>query len=129
MVPGRSVPELIEEHFEGLAAGDEAAYTELVHEDFVQEWPQTGERVRGKEACLNIARNYPGGPPQMTFGSVTGEGDHWAVRAMSRYPDGTDYHVVSLLELRDGKVARQTDFFAPMYPAPEWRRQWVEALD
>jgi len=129
MVPDRSVPELIEEHYERLLAGDEAAYSAIVHEDFVQEWPQSGERVRGKEACLNIARNYPGGPPQLTLGRVTGEGDHWVVEATSRYPDGTDYHVVAVLELRDGKIARETDYFGPVYPAPDWRRQWVEPID
>lgn len=128
MNPDRSVPELIEEHYERLLAGDESAYTALVHEDFVQEWPQTGERVRGKEACLNIARNYPGGPPQIQLGQISGEGDHWVVEAMSRYPDGTDYHVVAILELRDGKVAHETDYFGPSYPAPDWRRQWVEPI-
>ena len=120
---------LIEQHFAGLIAGDEPAYTALVHEDFVQEWPQSGERVRGKEACLNIARNYPGGPPELKLGRITGGGDHWVVQAVSRYPDGTDYHVVAILELRDGKVAHETDYFGPTYPAPEWRRQWVEPLE
>jgi ketosteroid isomerase-like protein len=128
MAPDRSIAELIEEHYERLLEGDEAAYTALVHEDFVQEWPQTGERVRGKEACLNIARNYPGGPPQVALERISGEGDHWVVEGTSRYPDGTDYRVVAVLELRDGKVVRETDYFGPLYPAPDWRRQWVEPI-
>ena len=128
MAPDLSFADRIAEHYQGLIAGDEAAYTALVHEDFVQEWPQTGERVRGKAACLNIARNYPGGPPQMTMDRVSGEGDHWVVEATSRYPDGTDYRVVAVLELRDGKAVRETDYFGPSYPAPEWRRQWVEPI-
>ena len=121
-------PDLVREHYEDLMAGDETAYAALVHEDFVQEWPQSGERVRGKEACLNIARNYPGGPPRIQLGRISGEGDHWVVEATARYPDGVDYHVVAIFELRDGKVARETDYFGPAYPAPEWRRQWVESM-
>lgn len=121
-------PELIRQHYEGLLAGDEAAYTAIVHDDLVQDWPQSGERVRGRTACLTIARNYPGGPPQITLGRISGTGDLWVVEGSSRYPDGTDYHVVSILELRDGKIARQTDYFGPTFPAPEWRRQWVEPL-
>ena len=121
-------PERIREHYAALLAGDEAAYAALVHEDFVQEWPQSGERVRGKTACLNIARNYPGGPPQITLGRISGAGDHWVVEGTSRYPDGTDWHIVAVLELRDGKVVRETDYFGPTYPAPEWRQQWVEPI-
>lgn len=124
----RSVPELIQAHFKDLVSGDEEALSALIHDDFVQEWPQSGERVHGKQACLNIARNYPGGPPQIELGRITGEGDHWVVEATSRYPDGITYHMASVLEMRDGKIARQTDFFGPSYPAPEWRRQWVELI-
>jgi ketosteroid isomerase-like protein len=122
-------PERIREHYEGLLAGDETAYAALVHDDFVQEWPQSGERVRGKAACLNIARNYPGGPPSMSIKRISGSGDHWVVEALGDYPDGSAYHVVALLELRDGKIARETDYFGPLYPAPEWRSQWVEPLE
>lgn len=119
---------LIEQHYEDMLAGDEAAFTALIQDDFVQDWPQSGERVRGKEACLNIARNYPGGPPRIGLERISGEGDHWVVEATARYPDGVDYHVVAILELRDGKVARETDYFGPSYPAPEWREQWVEPI-
>jgi ketosteroid isomerase-like protein len=128
MVSEQSIPRLIEEHYERLLAGDDVAYSALVHEDFVQEWPQTGERVRGKEACLNIARNYPGGPPEIRVVRISGEGVHWVVEGVGRYPDGSDYHIVAVLEMRDGKLARETDFFGPPYPAPEWRRQWVEPI-
>ena len=68
-------PDRIREHYDGLLAGDEAAYAAMVHEDFMQDWPQSGERVRGKAACLNIARNYPGGPPQVIMKRISGEGD------------------------------------------------------
>ena len=59
---------------------------------------------------------------------MSGEGDHWVVQGTSRYPDGTDYHIVAILELRDGKIFRETDYFGPSFPAPEWRRQWVERV-
>ena len=112
-MPPCPVPRLsrscIREHYEGLVAGDEAAYTALVHEDFIQDWPQSGERVRGKEACLNIARNYPGGTPRFELGRISGEGDHWVVEATSRYPDGTDYHVVGGLKLSRTTMRRSVE--------------------
>ena len=123
-----SAQEIIAGHFSDLAAGDESAIMAFVHEDFVQEWPQSGEQVRGRQACLNVVRNYPGGPPRIELGRITGEGDHWVVEATSRYPDGTDYHMVAILELRDGKLSRETDYFGPTYPAPAWRQEWVEPI-
>ena len=123
-----SAPELIAGHFRDLVKGDEAALAAFIHEDFVQEWPQTGEQVRGRQACLNIVRNYPGGPPLIELERITGEGDHWVAEGTSRYPDGTDYHMVSILELRDGKLAREIDYFGPTYPAPAWRQEWVEPI-
>jgi ketosteroid isomerase-like protein len=123
-----STQDLLAEHFAALVAGDEEAFSALVREDFVQDWPQSGERVRGKQACLNIARNYPGGPPRIELQRVSGEGDHWVVEASSHYPDGSDYRLVSVIELRDGRIAHQTDYFGPAFPAPEWRSQWVERI-
>jgi ketosteroid isomerase-like protein len=125
---GQAIRQAIEDHFQAALAGDETAFTALVDESFIQDWPQSGERVRGRQSCLNIVRNYPGGPPRIELGRVTGEGDHWVVEGRGSYPDGTDYHVVAGLEFRDGKVVRETDYFGPSYPAPEWRREWVERI-
>jgi hypothetical protein len=44
------------------------------------------------------------------------------------YPDGSRYLGVSILELRDGKVLRETDYYAQPFQAPEWRAQWVERM-
>jgi hypothetical protein len=49
----------------------------------------------------------------------------------SRESESADYgtevaHGIHLLELKDGKVIRETDYFAPPFEAPEWRAKWVE---
>jgi hypothetical protein len=44
------------------------------------------------------------------------------------YPDGTDWFCVDLLELHDGKVYRETVYWAPPLTAPEWRAQFVERI-
>jgi hypothetical protein len=33
---------------------------------------------------------------------------------------------VSLMEFRDAKVSRETQYFADPFDAPAWRAQWVE---
>jgi hypothetical protein len=35
---------------------------------------------------------------------------------------------VSVLEFRDGKVIKETDYFGQPFTAPEWRAQWVERI-
>jgi hypothetical protein len=44
------------------------------------------------------------------------------------YEDGGRYLGASILELRDGKVVRETDSYAQPFQAPEWRAQWVERM-
>ena len=40
-------------------------------------------------------------------------------------PDRLAY-TVSIMELRDGKVVHETQYFADPFEAPAWRRQWVQ---
>jgi hypothetical protein len=37
-------------------------------------------------------------------------------------------NTVSIMELRDGKVARETHYFADPFEPPEWRARWVERM-
>ena len=118
---------MIERYFEILLSGDFEAAGEVLHDDFMQEWPQSGERVRGKEACAAIIRNYPGGGPTGTLRRVVGGGDVWVMEADLHYPTGPT-HGVFVLEFQGDKVARATDWFADPFPAPEWRMEWVERM-
>jgi hypothetical protein len=42
--------------------------------------------------------------------------------------EGGAYEGEAILELRDGKVWRDTRYFAEPFEAPEWRAQWVERM-
>jgi ketosteroid isomerase-like protein len=104
------------------------AVAELFHDDVTIEWPQSGERLRGKQACLAVFSNYPGGAPKLELDRVVADGDVATVQTRMTYPDGSTWHGVQIMELRDGKVARETDYFAEPFPAPEWRAEWVESV-
>ena len=43
-----------------------------------------------------------------------------------RYPDGRVWFTVILIELRDGKVLRETQYWAEPFDPPDWRAAWVE---
>jgi hypothetical protein len=119
--------ELVLEHLDALLRGDMTALTSGVADDFVQEWPQSGERVRGKEACTNVYRNYPGGPPTGKLRRLRGAGDLWVAEIAMDY-SSKPVHSVAIIELNNGKLIRETDYFGDPFPAPDWRQQWVERV-
>jgi ketosteroid isomerase-like protein len=124
----------------------------LLTEDFVTEWPQSGERVRGFDNFWATIEYYPGAEagdlgndistlrtqptdglklvaPSFVFVTVEGGGNSGCFTLRVRYPDGSLWWVVTLYHLRDGRIARSTTYFAPEFPAPEWRARWVERID
>jgi hypothetical protein len=114
--------------------------------NWFEEWPQTGERVRGNANDQAIMANWPGGlptggfgrivgsedrwvmTPAFTFERVVGDGDSWWFDGTAEYPDGSRWFVTGLLQLRDRKLARETWYFAPPLEAPAWRAPWVERI-
>ena len=82
----------------------------------------------GKENALAINRNFPGGMPKMTFRRSVAGGDLAVVEVSLAYADRSVYRGVSIMECRDGKVAKETDYFAQPFEAPQWRAQWVERI-
>lgn len=136
--------DVIERYAAASARLDLVEQARLRHPEWSVEWPQSGERVRGSDHFARIIESYPGGAPTVevsrivgsedrwvltpgnTVLRVAGSGDHWWGEWTLTYPDGDCYHVVSLMELRDGRVYRERVYWAPPFEAPEWRRPFVE---
>ncbi len=57
---------------------------------------------------------------------VAGEGEQWFGQWKMRYPDGRVWFTIILIELRDGKVLRETQYWAEPFDPPGWRAAWVE---
>ena len=110
---------------EAMMKGDFDTATESLAEDAVVEWPQSGERITGRQACLNVYRNYPSGPPKYELRRIMGGPDVFTVEARGDYSGATVF-MTSIIEFRDGKIQKQTDYFADPFEAPSWRAQWVD---
>jgi hypothetical protein len=124
---------------EAHLAGDRDAVRRLAHEDYILDWPQSGEQMRGIDAAIVVDEGYPGGLPAAALERVNGSEDRWVVDAMMtprrivgrgdlwtaeislRYPSGEVWYLVSLIELRDGRVVRETQYFSPKIDPPAWR--------
>jgi hypothetical protein len=66
--------------------------------------------------------------PLYTALRVSGSGDIY-IEAQAAYPGGTTTHFVSIVELRNGKVFKQTTYFADRFDAPAWRVGLVEPME
>jgi len=69
---------------------------------------------------------YPN-PPAMQLRRVIVRDGLWVVEIVSDY-GGQIYNATLIIELRDGKVLRETRYYAEPFEAPEWRAQWVERM-
>jgi ketosteroid isomerase-like protein len=147
---GRSRREILEGAFDAINRLDVARMREFLTDDYIEEYPQSGERVVGLDNLRAIVENYPGGlragrmvgrryfvgddeqyvmGPSMTVVHLAGSGDTAAATAVARYPDGSRWYVAIFMEFRGDRIARMTDYFAPELPAPEWRAEWVERIE
>src|SRR5215213_483967 len=128
--------EIIERFRDAIASGDMRQMNQLIDEhasdDFVQEWPQSGERIRGKEMSRRLGEAYPtetGTNPKMEVRRISGGGDLYVIEGTVDYGDGTPVSYVGVAEFRDGKVAKMTEYFANPFEAPAWRSQYVERME
>jgi hypothetical protein len=117
---------VIERYWLAFDARDGDAMRALAHDDLVTEWPQSGERIVGKENCVTILKRYPGGGPVRTVRRTLGADGVWVTESILAYPNGRSSHFVSIIELMDGKVARLTEYFADPFEPPKWRMDLVE---
>ena len=119
---------------EVLKTGDFGRLAELVKEfatdDFVEEWPQSGERL-SKAASMRMADAYPemsGTSPTFTYKRMLGGGDMFVIEGTIDYGDGIPVSYVGIGEARDGKIVRMTEYFANPFEAPAWRADYVEMM-
>jgi ketosteroid isomerase-like protein len=124
----RDAGQLAEAMWRAMEAGDWDAAGGLLHDDYVQEWPQSGERIVGRDDAMAINRNFPGGLPSMNFRRTVADGNLAVLEVELTYADGSRYFGTSVIEVRDGKVVKETDYFSQAFPAPQWRAQWVQRM-
>jgi limonene-1,2-epoxide hydrolase len=118
----------------------------LIAEDYIEEMPQSGERIRGKANWDAVVRGYPGGvgtvdadsarlvgaedkwvlTPTFAALRIEGSGDVYTYVGTVRYPNGQTWQMIAIIELHAGKIARATTWYAAPFEAPEWRAPFVE---
>jgi hypothetical protein len=111
-------------HWAASDANDFETEHEIYRDDAVLEYPQSGERIRGRHN-IQASREAQPNLKRFTVRRVLGGGDLWISELVLTYDD-TPYYVVSIMEFEDGEVVRETQYFGdPFEPGPS-RAQFVE---
>ena len=123
----REIRAALDRHWSASDADDFETEHDIYLEDAVLEYPQSGERIRGRRNIQMSRTNQPN-KKRFTVRRITGSGDLWVTEFILRY-DGKPSYTVSIMEFRGGQVARETQYFADPFEASTWRAQWVERMD
>ena len=125
-VEEREIRTALDRHWAASDANDFEAEHQIYRDDAVLEYPQSSERIRGRR---NIRPSRVAQPSRKRFAvrRVIGAGNLWVTEYVLTY-DGRPSYTVSIMEFRNGKVARETQYFSdPFEPGPS-RAQWVEQM-
>ena len=117
----------LDQHWAASDANDFETEHLIYHEDAVLDYPQSGERTRGRSNIQNQRASQPS-KKRFTVQRIIGGGDLWVTELIITY-DGKPFFTVSIMEFRGDKVARETQYFADPFVAPASRAKWVERMD
>ena len=138
--------QVVERFVKGLVGRDLDLQAAVCAPDMVTEYPQSGERIRGWANIRAVAENYPGGLPKDLEGKLIGSEDKWVAGpsfnvlriegsgdvytlvGSATYPDGQTWQLISIIELRSGRIAKATEVYGAPFDPPPWRAQWVERI-
>ncbi len=123
----QEICEALDRHWAASDANDFETEHRIYHEDAVLDYPQSGERTRGRRNIQNQRASQPS-EKRFTVRRIFGSDNLWVTELILTY-DGKPSCTVSIMEFRGDKVARETQYFADPFPAPAWRAQWVEPID
>jgi hypothetical protein len=122
----REIRAALDQHWAASDANDFEAEHQIYQEDAVLEYPQSGERIRGRHH-IQASRFAQPNQKRFTVRRIVGSGDLWITEFVLSY-DGKPSYTVSIMEFRDGKVARETQYFADAFEPGPSRARWVERI-
>jgi ketosteroid isomerase-like protein len=125
-VQDQKIRAALDQRWEASDANDFEREHRIYLDDAVLEYPQSGERTRGR---ANIQGQRAGQPSNKRFSvrRIVGSGELWITEFVLMY-DGKPSYTVSIMEFKGDKVARETQYFADPFAAPAFRAKWVERM-
>jgi len=123
----RAMREALERHWLASDENDLRVEHDIYAEDALLDYPQSGERIRGRRH-IQESRQVQPNEKRFAVRRILGGGDLWITEFVLTY-DGSPSYVVSIMEFRDGLVARETQYFADRFEPGSSRAHLVERID
>lgn len=118
--------QVVETFWQVMEGNDFYAAARLLHEEYILDWPQSGERVRGAENFAKLNTSYPAqGKWRFVVNSIVADGET-VVTDVSVTDGVVQDRVIAFSIIRDEKIWKQVEFWPEPFEAPNWRAQWVE---
>jgi SnoaL-like domain len=116
----------IQEHWDASERGDGDAEHAIYAADGILDYPQSGERFRGRSKIQAQRGGHPA-ERHFTVRRIQGAGDLWVSECVITY-DGAPTCSVSIMEITDGFVTHETQYFADPFPAAPGRAALAESI-
>jgi hypothetical protein len=116
----------IQQHWEASESGDLDAEHAIYAEEAILDYPQSGERFTGRSKIKAQRGGHPA-ERHFTIKRILGREDLWVSECVITY-DGVPTWSVSVMELHDGLVMHETQYFADPFPAAPARAALAEPI-
>ena len=121
-------PAVVDAYWQAVRDRDASGIADLVTEDFIEDWPQSGERIRGAAAWAQVVNGHPT-YPSVSVRRILGSGDVFVCEAEFDYGgESAAWHICSIMELSGERIRRIVQYFGAPFPTPEWRREITEPI-
>ena len=126
---GEMATQIVEKFWELMRTNDFQSVGSVLGDQFILEWPQSKERIRGRDNFAAMNEEYPRhGRWHFTIHRLVGnEGE--AVSDVSVTDGVQKARVISFFTVSDGKIVKMVEFWPEDYPAPQNRKHLVEEMD
>ena len=116
----------LDQHWAASASGDLEAEHQIYDDNVVCEYPQSGEKIRGRHNLQALRGHHPGKPSGFVIRRIVGINDLWITEYVINY-ETTVVQTISIMEFQNGRVIHETQYFAEPFE-PAWRRNgWKRA--
>jgi len=117
----------LQRHWAASDADDFEAEHDIYAEHAVLEYPQSRERIRGRQR-IQASRMAQPDRKRFAVRRISGAGDLWVSELVLTYGD-RPFHVVSIMEFEGDRVFRETQYFGEPFEPGASRRQLTERMD
>jgi hypothetical protein len=116
----------LEEHWEASERGDIDLEHAIYAADAILDYPQSGERFRGRSKIQAQRGGHPA-ERHFTVRRILGCGGLWVSECVITY-DGVPTYSLSVMEITDGLVTHETQYFADPFEASPARAALAEPI-